>query len=172
MTPASTVRLFIALLPDQAVRQGLAAWRDGWTWPRSATPVKTERLHVTLHFLGDVERSRVPELAQALRVPFTPFALRFVGAALWPHGIAVLEPEAVPAELLALHAALSGVVRECGLPVDSRPYTPHVTLARRVSGATLPADGRPTAWQVDHYALMASTLGPDGGYSVLKSYPG
>lgn len=172
MTPASTIRLFIALLPDQAVREGLAAWRDGWTWPRSATPVKTEQLHVTLHFLGDVERTRVPDLAAALRVPFTPFALRFVRAALWPHGIAVLEPEAVPAELLALHGLLSTVVGEFGLPLDSRPYKPHVTLARRAGSATQPADGRPTAWQVDHYALMASTLGPDGGYTVLKAYPG
>lgn len=170
MTPASTERLFIALVPHQAARDALAAWRDAWTWPRAATPVKTGRLHVTLHFLGDVERSRVQELSDALSVPFTPFSLRLSRAALWPYGIAVLEPAEVPASLLALHASLGGVVRAFGLAVDERPFRPHVTLARRASAATPPNSESIVMWPVASYALMSSAPDADGAYTVLRRY--
>ena len=171
MSPTATVRSFIALLPDEQVRQQLAAWRDAWTWPRSATPVKSARLHITLHFLGDVARDRIPELADALAVPFTPFMLHLDRLALWPHGIAVLEPQAVPDALLALHGALAVPLREQGLPIDTRPFRPHVTLARRAQGAVFPVAGSVTEWHIGSYALMASTWGMDGGYTILRTYP-
>ncbi len=171
MTPAPTSRLFIALMPSSAVREQLAAWRDAWTWPRCATPVKSERLHLTLHFLGDVAQDRVATLADALRVPCAPFTLRFDRAALWPHGIAVLEPDEVPASLIALHASLADALRSVGLAVDERPFRPHVTQARRASKATPPGSGHEVSWPVTGYALMASILGADGAYTVLREYP-
>ena len=169
--PASAARLFVALMPSAAVRSELAAWRDAWTWPRSARLVDTARLHVTLHFLGDVERDRLGQLEAALTVPFAPFTLRLNGPALWPQGIAALEPGVVPPALLALHADLARALRALAMPVDERPYRPHVTLARRAKGAGPPQAGRTLVWQVDSYALMASVLGPEGGYTVLRQYP-
>ncbi len=169
--PMDTSRLFIALFPDAAARDEIAAWRDAWTWPRAATPVKTGRLHVTLHFLGDVKQERIAALAAALRVPFTPFTLRFDHAALWPHGIAVLEPAALPNALLALHASLGATVRDLGLPVDDRPFRPHVTLARRANGAVPPVAAGQIVWPVARYALMSSTLGADGAYTLLGTAP-
>ena len=163
-------RLFLGLFPDASVRQDLAAWRDAWTWPRSATPVKTGRLHQTLHFIGDVERERIPELTQALSVPFDAFGMRFGHAVLWPHGIAVLEPDEAPAALSEMHAALAEVLHRFDLPVDARPYRPHVTLARRAGGALPPPQGPPIEWMIDRYALMESTLGPDGGYTVVREF--
>lgn len=170
MTSASTARLFLALLPDAAVREELAAWHDAWTWPRSATPVKSGRLHMTLHFLGNVALNRIPELAEAARVPFTPFTLRLHRAVLWPHGIAVLEPAAVPDALLALHASLAGVVHGLGLALDDRPFRPHVTLARRASGATPPGSASIVVWPIAGYALMSSTPDANGAYTVLSDY--
>jgi RNA 2',3'-cyclic 3'-phosphodiesterase len=163
-------RLFIALWPDSAVRHELAAWRDGWRWPRSATPVRTERLHMTLHFIGEVERERVPELADALQLPFDGFTLKFGRAVLWPHGVAVLEPNDVPAPLVELHAGLGAVLKRLGLPVDARPFRPHVTLARRAAGTTPAATGPAIAWEIDRYVLMESTLGVDGGYTAVRQY--
>lgn len=103
MITGSTARIFIALLPNDAVRNELAAWRDAWKWPRSASPVRSEKLHITLHFIGEVAVERLPELVDALRVPFAPFLLTLSRPALWPHGIAVLEPESIPDSLAALH---------------------------------------------------------------------
>ena len=157
-------------MPDDAVREQLAAWRDAWDWPRSASLVKTGRLHITLHFLGDVDQDRIPALTAALAVPFTPFSLSLRHAVVWPHGIAVLEPESIPAPLAALHAALADVLGDQGLPVDTRPFRPHVTLARRAKSSTPPAADREIDWKIEGYALMSSTLGRDGGYAVLERY--
>ena len=170
MTQGPPARLFIALLPDNGVREQLAACRDAWAWPRSASPVKTERLHITLHFLGDVALERLPELAQALDVPLQPFTLHLSRANLWPGGIAVLEPETIPAALLALHGATASVLQRLGLPVDARPFRPHVTLARRANGAVFEHAMLPVSWAIDRYALMSSTLGTGGGYTVVKQY--
>ena len=170
MTPGSTARLFIALLPDEGVRDQLAACRDAWTWPRSASPVKTERLHITLHFLGDVALERLPEVAEAMNVPFQPFTLHLSRANLWPGGIAVLEPEAIAAALKTLHGATASVLQRLGLRVDARPFRPHVTLARRANGAVVKHASLPVRWAIDGYALMNSTLGSGGGYTVVKRY--
>src|SRR5690349_14589287 len=95
-----TTRLFLALWPDHAVRDQLRAWRDAWTWPRGAAPVHTDKLHVTLHFLGNLPSGRLPELCDGFQVPFSPFNLQLGRAALWHNGIAVLEPHSEPQGLL------------------------------------------------------------------------
>ena len=164
---ASTARLFIALWPDSAVRDDLAGWRDAWSWPRSATPVRTERLHLTLHFIGEVERERVRELADALHVAFDRFGLRLGSAVLWAHGVAVLEPDAVPASLVQLRGALGTVLEQLALPVDAREFRPHVTMARRAAGAVVPLQGPVVDWEIDRFVLMEST---HDGYAVVREY--
>lgn len=161
-------RLFIALWPDPQVRHGLRTLRDAWEWPRSSTPVKNERLHMTLHFLGSVSTSRIPELREALTVPFEPFELEFGLPKLWPHGIAVLEPHTIPDQLMQLHAALGGALQRLEMPVEERAFRPHVTMARRAVKATVPEGGPALTWAIEGYALMESAA---GGYTVLQQYP-
>jgi 2'-5' RNA ligase len=163
-------RLFTALWPTPAVRAALALCQDTWTWPRQAARVKPDQFHVTLHFLGDVPDERVPELAQALRLPFEPFTLDLGEPEVWPNGVAVVQPYATPSALQRLHAALGVRIASLGLPVESRPYRPHVTLARRAHAATPPARGPGLHWQVDDgYVLVRS--GPGGaGYRVIERF--
>lgn len=163
-------RLFTALWPTPAVRAALAQWQDAWTWPPQAARVKPDQLHVTLHFLGDVPDERVPELAQALRLPFEPFTLDLGEPQVWSSGIAVVQPHGTPAPLQRLHAALGTRIAALGLPLESRPYRAHVTLARRAQGATPPAGGPGLHWQVDDgYVLVRS--GPGGaGYRLVERY--
>jgi 2'-5' RNA ligase len=163
-------RLFLALWPEPEVRAALQEWRDGWRWPRAATPVAADKLHVTLHFLGNVTRERLPELAAGFAVPFTPFELAFGVPKLWPHGIAVLEPHTEPAPLLLLHAALAATLAGLGLQPEQRTYRPHVTLARRAAGAVVPSSGPPIRWDVRGYALVESRPGNGGAYTVLQHY--
>lgn len=166
---AATARLFIALWPGPAVRASLRAARDAWQWPAHAAPVATDKLHLTLHFIGSVPAVRVPGIAVALRaVPVAPFELRLAAPALWPHGIAVLEPAHVPARLAALHAALADALRGLALPVEARRFRPHVTLARHAQGAALPgAPAQPLRWSVHGHALVESR---GGSYVVLERY--
>jgi 2'-5' RNA ligase len=167
---AATTRLFLALWPDPAVREQLREWRDLWTWPRGAAPVHTDKLHLTLHFLGNQPSESVPALLDGLALPFSPFRLRLGVAELWHNGIAVLSPLSAPPELMDLHAALSGALPRVGLQPEERAYRPHVTLARRAKGAAVPQAGPEIDWSIDHYTLVESKTGDGSGYTVLREY--
>jgi 2'-5' RNA ligase len=166
-TGAQRQRLFIGLWPDERVRALLQAHQAAWCWPRHATRVRGERLHLTLHFLGDVPLDQVDALCEALQpVPVEPLRLEWQRCAVWPGGIAVLEPAPHPA-LHALHERIAEVLADAGLALQSRLYRPHVTLARRAAGARPPADLPPAEWQVDRFALVASVLRAPPRYEVL-----
>ena len=168
MSQRETSRLFLALWPDPAVRHALRIRRDAWAWPRGATPVHADKLHLTLHFLGDVPTERLPECVDGFSVPFEPFRLDVGTPALWPRGIAVLEPLAAPPRLLALHGRLTAALADLGLQPEARAYRPHVTMARRAGDVALPELDAPIAWDVSGYALVESR---DGIYTVLRHYP-
>jgi 2'-5' RNA ligase len=164
------LRLFTALWPDPADRAALAGCQRGWSWPDRVSVVPPERLHLTLHFLGNVPSWRLRGLIDVLRVPCESFSLEFGQAELWPHGIAVLRPLAIPDGLRRLYAALAPRVSGYGLPLDDRPYQPHVTLARRAAGARPPSQGPHWKWRADSgYALVQSLPG-GAGYEVLERF--
>jgi 2'-5' RNA ligase len=167
-----TVRMFVALWPSGAVREALAQWRDGVAWPASASPVRTEQLHLTLHFLGSVPKERVAQLAQALAVGFDPFELQFGHREVWHGGVAVLAPDIVPAPLLGLHASLGAALEQIGMTQEARPYRPHVTLARRAGTLIETTPGPPIRWQVDGYALMHSKVGAGSEYGIVQAFGG
>jgi len=170
MDSVSSTRLFLALWPDPAVRHALRERRDLWDWPRGASPVHPDKLHVTLHFLGSVPNARVPDLRRGFAVPFSPFELAFGVPKLWHNGIAVLEPSSEPPELLELHAQLTNALVALGLQPETRKYRPHVTFARRASGVNVPPASPPLLWTVDGYALVESQPENGGGYRVLETY--
>lgn len=165
-----SARLFIALWPGAELRDELAAWCGHWHWPAAAKPVAAHRLHLTLHFIGDVPRARLPALREALRLPFAPFTLALGRPALWPGGIAVLVPERLPPRLLQLHAALGAALQGQALPTEARAYRPHLTLARRAGAALPPACGPRLHWPVRGYVLVESRPQAQGGYQVLQAY--
>lgn len=165
---ARSARLFLALWPDEPVRQALLACRDAWHWGRDAGRVPPRHLHLTLHFLGEVPRRRVAELMQGLAVPVTPFELVLGPLAVWPNGVVVWEPVARPAELTRLHDELGQALVRLDVPLEERGYRPHVTLARRARGAIAPVSAAPLAWPVDGYALVESCPGVPRRYEVLR----
>ena len=105
-----------------------------------------------------------------LAVPITPFALGWGRPELWPHGLAVLCPEVVPEALQQLHTQLGQALQQRGLRTDSRPFRPHLTLARHAQAARLPAQGPVFNWPVAGYALVESTGQAGQRYRVLQSY--
>lgn len=159
-------RLFLGLWPDAATRQALVAWQAGWSWPAPARPTPAERLHLTLHFIGTVPRTRLPALQAALPPAGPAFDIAFGHAELWPAGLAVAVPTALPPALLALHARLGQVLLAQGLPVEARAFRPHVTLARQAAGARPPAPALALRWCAADYVLVES----ERGYRRLASY--
>ncbi len=163
-------RLFLALLPGPAQQPALAAHRDQWLWHGDEAVYATADWHITLHFLGPVPRSRLAELVQALHLPMAPCVLEFGTAQIWRKDLAVLCPLSVPDALLQLHLDLGMKLQDLGLPVESRTYRPHVTLARHAGNAIAPAQPASFSWPVTAYALMESTGDTLRRYRVLAHF--
>ncbi len=159
----------MALWPGDAVRRRLVAERDRWRWSPAARPTPDAKLHLTLHFIGRVERTRLEPVAVGLIVPFAPFRVSLGRHASWPNGIASLEPSTVPERLETLHGALAAALVALELPVEARRFRPHVTLARDARRSIAPSTDAAIAWRVDRYALVESR--PDGAYGVVATYP-
>ena len=123
-------RLFVAIRPPEAIRDLLIDAMDDsadFRWQDE------EQLHLTLRFVGEVERPLANDLADAFsRLRAAPFDLRINGVgrfeqrnggALW----AGVEPKAPVAALAAkIERACVGV----GLKPERRAFPPHITLAR------------------------------------------
>jgi RNA 2',3'-cyclic 3'-phosphodiesterase len=170
MPTGKPLRLFIALWPDEPLRDALASWQQSWAWPARAARVPRERLHLTLHFLGDVPAEHLPRLVDGLTARFAPFELTLGHGEVWPNGVAVLRPENAPGPLLVLQAALRRELVALGVPVEARAYRPHVTLARRAQGAEPPACAPAVEWLADSGYVLARSLPGGAGYEVLHRF--
>jgi 2'-5' RNA ligase len=125
------MRLFVSLdLPD-AVCEPLAAWRadvPGARW------VPSERLHLTLRFLGETPLETLVAITgqasqiQARPVPVVAGDLIRLPSARRPRALAVRVHET--AELRALAARLGAALARAGAPPADHELLPHVTLAR------------------------------------------
>ena len=165
-----TTRLFFALWPDVALTNQLLAHVGHWNFPPGCVQYLPEDWHLTLHFLGNVDVDRVADIARDAMVPFQPCILVLDQATIWPHGLAVLCASHLPDCLQTLHAQLGESLRRLDLPVDARPYQPHVTLARRAGAATAPIGWPPVVWTVRNYVLVASGGNGDQRYKLIHRY--
>jgi 2''-5'' RNA ligase len=164
------LRLFLGLWPAPALCAALQAHAATWEWPATTRRTAAGRLHITLHFLGNVAASRLADLPVALQVDWSGCEVLLDQGTVWPGGIAVLEATRVPAELAQLQAVLGERLRACGLPVDERRYRPHVTLARKATGARPPPAFAPLRWAAGPgYALVRSLPG-GRGYETLHAF--
>ena len=73
----------------------------------------------------------------------------------------------MPAASAGLPATLPQALRALALPVEPRPFRPHVTLARHASGAVPPVQPAVLHWPVRGYALVQSAA---GRYSPIARY--
>ncbi len=164
------VRLFLALWPDAAVRAAIAAHVAAWSLPRGCLKYRPDDWHVTLHYIGGLAIDRIGILADAIDQPMEPFDLLLDEPRSWPRGLAVLEASQVPAPMQDLHRRLGAALADSGLPVERRPYRPHVTLARRAEGALAPCGRAPVRWPARSFALVVSTGNSGHRYEVLREY--
>lgn len=163
-------RLFLALWPSPRLRAALLEHQRTWRWPSRAAVVRPDKLHLTLHFIGNVPRDRLALLSKGLELPFAPFTLDFDQPELWRSGLAVLQPDSPPQGLQQLHDALGQALRQLELPAETRKFRPHITLARHAGGAVPPADKPVLHWRVQDYALVESMTEPAGQYRLLQRY--
>ncbi len=163
-------RLFFALWPDETVRAGLAA-----ALPQAldGRPVRRDNLHLTLVFLGNVDKETHACVEQAASgVVCQSFELAFDVAGYFPRSQVVwIAPTQSPAALGTLVKELREALVPCGLALDPRPYRPHLTLARKVHRRPALAAITPIAWPVTAFSLVESRSQPGGVcYVPLQSW--
>lgn len=163
----TAAKLFLALWPSPAVRRRLAQQQAQWTWPASAALTPADKLHLTLHFIGAVPGERVSDVTRGLRVHAPRFEVLLDGAQVWPNRCAMLVASQRPAALIRLHGALAQALRALDLPVEARPFRPHVTLARHAAGAVPPPTPAVLRWPLRGYALVLSA---GGRYTPIARY--
>ena len=172
-------RLFIGIRPPLTVRETLIDTMealDGARWQDD------EQLHLTLRFVGEVERADANDLADALAsIAWRPFEVSL-------HGVSHFEHKGMPnaiwarvtptPELEGLRAKIDRICDLAGQGRETRRFTPHITIARlnRHSGPIVGwlarQSGLRASWQVDRFALFESHLRTSGAqYELVAQYP-
>ena len=173
-------RLFVALRPPRSMREALLAGMGdipGARWQGD------DQLHLTLRFIGDVDRHVAEDVAAALgAVSHPPLSLRLDGIGCFDRRgqIDTLWAGVTPHDQVrSLHATVTRALTRAGIAPEERAFVPHITLARFSRGsfpsATLPMQHlwpAPIEARFDHFLLYESELGFDGAsYSVIGRYP-
>jgi 2'-5' RNA ligase len=189
------MRLFVAADLDDGARAAVAAAVTRFrTLAELARPgaahsvrwVDVRNLHLTLHFLGEIEEGRVPSLKAVLApaLDLEPPRIRLAGWGVFPAKGAArviwLGVAAGADALRAAHTALGQRLRSAGMTLESRPFSPHLTVGR-VKMPSGPdwgrlAGGRPPdpvcEWALHACTLFQSHLSPAGpAYRALLGIP-
>jgi 2'-5' RNA ligase len=173
-------RLFVAIRPPEHIRDLLIDAMDDnadFRWQDE------EQLHLTLRFVGEVERPVADDLAIALgAVRSGRFTARIngvgrfeqrSGGALWA-GVEPKEP------LAGLAARVERVCQSAGITPERRAYHPHITLARWKGRRTRELESFlqrkrglvSEPWEIDRFILFESRLSRHGAhYEEVASYP-
>ncbi len=97
-------------------------------------PVRRDALHITLHFLGELDDKGIGGAKEALKgLQARPMGISIAGVSYFnPDFIKIIFAKVADgAEALSgVYGYLSGEFSKRGIGVESRQYTPHVTLAR------------------------------------------
>ena len=165
-------RLFVAVRPPEHIRDLLI---DAMDDSPALRWVPDDNIHLTLRFIGEVERPLANDIAAALdRVRSPAFELRISGVgkfeqrnggALW----AAIEPKEPTA---ALAAKVERAIQQVGLEPERRAFAPHITLARwnRPNAEavdtflTRNANLRSEAFMVKRFILFESKLSRHGAH--------
>ncbi len=164
-------RLFFALWPDDGVRRALAAWQRAHL-PSDCRPAHPADLHLTLHFLGQVEEARLRALLALGRgLPLPAFSLNLERIGYWARSrVLWAGPARTPLPLARLHAQLGRGLQALGFELDARPFRPHVTLARKVRRPPAETALPPLPWAVREWALVESRPGHRPLYHPLARW--
>ncbi len=165
------MRLFLAVDPDEAASGAVARAAERLrrcaearhrTLAHAVRWVEPGNLHLTLHFLGEVDEARLASVKTVLAPPLAAGPLRVelgdwgVFPTAGPARVIWIGLSAGAAALARLHAELAGRLRQAGIALDDRPFSPHLTIGR------VKQPGR-----ADWAALVRSVAPPACGFDVV-----
>lgn len=173
-------RLFVGLELPEEVANTLASLRWGLPGARWIDP---SDYHVTLRFIGDIDRRTAREVENELAeidreaIPISVTELGVFGGDK-PHTVyAAIAPNRA---LTELQAESERVLRRLGLKPEGRKFVPHVTLARLRAASVLDVADYLAAharlpvchFMAEHFSLFSARETFGGGpYIVEAAYP-
>ncbi|QGU33207.1 RNA 2',3'-cyclic phosphodiesterase [Thermochromatium tepidum] len=167
-------RWFLAIWPDAQARTALERQvsRLGPLPGRATHPLDW---HLTLVFLGELAPERlacVETVPIAIAAHTAPFEVSLTQIDRFPHAqVLWCGPDHTPEPLAHLVADLQSALAACGIVPESRPYRPHLTLARRVRAAPARRFQSPITWTVRELVLAFGIAGARPGYRIQRRYP-
>lgn len=173
------MRLFLALKPDRPAEaklaQRLLQLQDAvGSMASSLRWTPASNIHATLHFLGEVDPSRLGGLRDALgtAIPTSPFDVAVGGWGVFPTAgvprVVWLDVIGGAKEIATVHLELGRRLTGEGFAIETRPFSPHLTVARvpdrerarvkalRERVATM--DAAPIVWTANWVTLFRSDL--------------
>lgn len=174
------MRLFISIdFPKEICHMLSKRVPDLDEWRKTAA----DKIHLTLFFIGDCLESEKDQLSMQLsEISFTSFQLKTGPLGVFPNqknpkilwcGLQESEP------LLMLQKKIAERADYFRNKKESKPFKPHITLARRKSGhgeeaaiqKLLDETFDPLTVRVDSFHLKQSILKPEGAeYMNLKTF--
>jgi 2'-5' RNA ligase len=147
-----------------------------------------ESWHITLQFLGSVQPDRHARILSPLRTFRHPPVSITLGALGFFDRVGVFFAQvALTPDLLSLQQRVAAATLPCGFPPETRPYHPHITLARTKGRAEtrsslqalkLRFTARPypaapaTPFTAREFVLYQSIASPSGSrYEILDRFP-
>ena len=172
-------RLFVAIRPPAPIRALLLGVMGGIS---DARWQHDDQLHLTIRFLGEVDRHQAADVHAALgAIHHPPFEIAIDGIGTFDRRgrpEMVWAGAAPHAPLRTLHKKVDQAMSRVGIAPDQRAYLPHITLARlkrsssRIGGLLEQHGGLVSApFRIDHFGLFESDLTPEGAvYSELERF--
>lgn len=186
------MRLFVAADVDEHARASLAASAaalrshlDAAGARASAVKwVDARHLHLTLHFLGEIDDRRVPALVESLRdpLPMAPVDLSLGGWGVFPPRgaprVVWVGVTAGASGLATAHRLMGDRLRALGMTLEARPLSPHLTIGRVkvpvgpewVAAVLAAAPPAPVSCRVDHCTLYQSRLSSSGPTYLVQAH--
>lgn len=181
------MRLFVAIEIPGEIRNALALFlQELRGFAPLAKWVRAENLHVTLKFLGETLPAKVTAINNALRSIRSerPVILEFRGLGFFPNEkqprVFWVGMEASQ-NLKVLAEHIDQRLHQLGFPLEDRPFSPHLTLARfnppglpPKLGTVVPEHSSRSFGSLTarEFRLIESKLKPTGAeYTTLQSFP-
>lgn len=183
----SSSRLFIAIPVTTAVRQLVTGVREALGHQPNVRWVSPDNLHITLKFLGDVEKRQLPAIVQACRDSATSHKEIHTGTTIpgafpaWQNARVFwigLQHDSIP-RLQLLQQTIEQQLLPLGFTPEDRAFRPHLTIGRvkRGRNADPAADFlqnhtlQEMIFTVREIVLYRSSLGPEGPrYQALENF--
>ena len=171
---SADARLFFAAWPVPEIQRALGKLAQDLRRECGGRALPARNIHLTLVFLGDVARDRLPRLeSAAAQVSASRFDLAVNHVDYWRHNrVLWAGVEQTPEALQSLVEQLERALTSEGFRFDRRAYAPHITLLRNARRAPADTTMRTVSWPVTRFSLVESVPAARGRvYEVRRAWP-